>query len=78
MNFKQATDLLSISLEQIASVVGKTYATVLAYRTGDRVPPPEVREKLAAFMRAHSVLLAQAADHLEQSGQKQPDGTGKA
>jgi transcriptional regulator with XRE-family HTH domain len=66
MNFKQATDLLSVSLEQIAGVVGKTYATVLAYRTGDRVPPAEVREKLAAFMREHSVLLARAADELDR------------
>jgi hypothetical protein len=65
MNFKQATDLLAVSLEQIAGVVGKTYATVLAYRTGDRVPPPEVREKLAVFMREHSVLLSRAADELD-------------
>jgi hypothetical protein len=65
MNFKQATDLLSVPLEQIAGVVGKTYATVLAYRTGDRMPPVEVREKLAAFMREHSESLLRAADELD-------------
>lgn len=65
MNFKEATDLLSVSMEQIASTVGKTYGTVLAYRTGDRVPPPEVRQRLAAFMREHSATLLRASDELE-------------
>lgn len=65
MTFKQATDLLAVPLEQIADAVGKTYATVLAYRTGDRMPPPEVRARLAAFMRNHSASLLQAADELD-------------
>jgi hypothetical protein len=65
MDFKEATDLLSVSLERIASALGKSYGTVLAYRTGDRVPPPEVRERLAAFMREHSAALSQAADEID-------------
>lgn len=65
MDFKKATDLLSVSLNQIATVVGKTYATVLAYRTGDRAPPPEVNAQLAAFMREHADTLARAADELD-------------
>ncbi len=44
---------------------GRTYGTVLAYRNGVRKAPPEVLEKLAAFMRKHSVELADAADELE-------------
>lgn len=65
MNFREATDLLSVSLNQIASAVGKTYATVLAYRTGDRTPPSEVNADLARFMREHADAIARAADQLD-------------
>jgi len=65
MNFKEATDLLSVPLERIAAELGKSYGTVLAYRTGDRVPPAEVRQRLAAFMREHSAELENAASELE-------------
>jgi hypothetical protein len=65
MDFKKATDLLSVSLNQVASAVGKTYATVLAYRTGDRTPPPEVYAQLAAFMREHAAAVSRAADELD-------------
>ncbi|MBW3630090.1 MAG: hypothetical protein KY464_12425 [Gemmatimonadetes bacterium] len=67
MEFKEATDLLSVPLDRIAAAVGKTYGTVLAYRTGDRVPPAEVRIRLAAFMREHSAALLEAADSLDGS-----------
>lgn len=67
MTFKEATDVLAVSLEQIATAVGKTYATVLAYRTGDRLPPPEVRARLAAFMRDHATSLLRAADEVDSS-----------
>jgi hypothetical protein len=66
MNFKEATDLLAVPLERVAGAVGKTYGTVLAYRTGDRVPPNEVRSRLADFMRKHAAVLAEAADELEK------------
>lgn len=66
MNFKEATDLLSLPLEQIAGALGKTYGTVMAYRTGARVPPLEVRRRLAAFMREHSADLARAAEEMER------------
>jgi hypothetical protein len=65
MTFKEASDLLAVPLERIARAVGKTYGTVLAYRTGDRVPPADVRVRLAAFMREHSVSLLRAADELD-------------
>ncbi|MFL5383793.1 MAG: hypothetical protein ACJ8GN_14835 [Longimicrobiaceae bacterium] len=65
MDFKEATDLLSVPLERIAAEIGKSYGTVLSYRTGDRVPPPEVRQRLAAFMREHSAVLLEGADTLE-------------
>jgi transcriptional regulator with XRE-family HTH domain len=65
MNFKEATNLLSVSLEQIAEITGKSYATILAYRTGDRTPPPEVRSRLAAFMQEHASRLLLAARELE-------------
>lgn len=65
MNFREATDLLSMPLEEVASAVGKTYATVLAYRTGGRVPPPEVRVKLAHLMRERANVLLERADDLD-------------
>lgn len=67
MEFKEATDLLSVPLDRIAAALGKTYGTVLAYRTGDRVPPAEVRMRLVAFMREHSAELLKAADELDGS-----------
>jgi hypothetical protein len=66
MDFKQATDLLAVSLERIAAAVGKSYATVLAYRTGDRVPPDDVKERLASLMRAQAESLVKAAEELER------------
>lgn len=64
MNFKEATDLLAVPLERVADVLGKSYGTVLAYRTGARVPPLEVRQRLAEFMREQAVLLTDAANLL--------------
>jgi hypothetical protein len=65
MDFKEATDVLSVPLEQVAAAIGKTYGTVLAYRTGTRVPPREVQRRLAAFMREHAAVLSKAADEIE-------------
>jgi transcriptional regulator with XRE-family HTH domain len=66
MTFKEATDLLSMPLEEIADAVGKTYATVLAYRTGGRVPPLEVQAKLATLMRDRAQLLLKRADEIDR------------
>ena len=68
MDFKQATDLLSVPLEEVARVVGRKYRSVVAYRQGDRVVPPEVWGKLAAYMRKHSAELSDVADELEGQG----------
>lgn len=65
MTFKQATDLLSVSLEDVARAVDRKYRTVVAYRQGEREVPPEVWRKLAAFMREQSSELAEAAKELE-------------
>jgi hypothetical protein len=62
MNFKEATDLLSMPLEEIANAIGKTYATVLSYRMGGRVPPPDVRLKLANVMRERAAALLKHAN----------------
>lgn len=67
MDFKEATNLLSVSLEQIAAITGRSYPTILAYRTGDRVPPPEVIKRLAAFMREQSAALARVAEELDSN-----------
>ena len=65
MTFREATNLLAVPLEEVARVTDRSYDTVLAYRNGVRTAPPEVLEKLAAFMREHSVELTAAADELE-------------
>ena len=69
MDFKQATDLLSVPLEAVARVVGRKYRSVVAYRQGDRVVPPEVWKRLAAYMRKHSAELSEVADELEGQGE---------
>lgn len=68
MNFKEATDLLSMPMEEIANAIGKTYATVLAYRTGGRVPPREVTVKLARLMRERGKDLQERANELDPPG----------
>lgn len=55
--FRVVTDKLSVSLDEVAKAVGKTYATVAAYRTGKREPPPEVWRRLARFIRHHGARL---------------------
>lgn len=67
MNFKEATDLVSVPLPRVAEALGKSYGTILAYRTGDRVAPVEVRQRLAAFMREHAANLTKAADEIERN-----------
>lgn len=67
MEFKEATDLISVPLPRVAEALGKSYGTILAYRTGDRAAPAEVRQRLAAFMREHAAELMKAADELDRS-----------
>ena len=64
MTFKDATDLLAVPLETVAEVVGREYSTVMAYRMGKREPTPEVRERLAAYMRSHGARVIEAADQV--------------
>jgi hypothetical protein len=66
MDFKEATDLISVPLPRVAEALGKSYGTILAYRTGDRVAPPEVRQRLGDFMRQHAAELLKAAQELDE------------
>ena len=66
MDFKQATDLLSVPLEEVAQVVGRKYRSIVAYRQGEREVPPDVWKKLAEYMRQHSAELAKVAEELEE------------
>lgn len=65
MDFKEATDLISVPLPRVAEALGKSYGTILAYRTGDRAAPAEVRQRLAAFMREHAGTLLRAANDVD-------------
>jgi hypothetical protein len=66
MTFREITDALAVPLETVAEVIGRSYATVLSYRTGDREPPPEVFAALATFIRSHAKHLGKLADELER------------
>ena len=55
--FRSLTDQVSVPLEAVADAVGRSYQTVLAYRTGVREPPPEVYGKLADFIAEHRANL---------------------
>lgn len=59
--FRDITDAISVPLERVAEVVGRSYATVLAYRTGARPAPPEVYEALADFIEQHKDRLPAVA-----------------
>jgi hypothetical protein len=64
--FRAITDQLSVPLEDVARAIGKTYATVAAYRHGKREPPPEVWRRLARFIRSHgSKLTERVAEQAE-------------
>lgn len=59
--FKRITDQVVVPLDTIAEVVGRSYATVLAYRNGARHAPPEVFERLAEFIDTHHARLPAVA-----------------
>lgn len=70
MTFREATDILGLPLERIAEATGRTYGTILAYRRGDRQPPPAVLDVVVKLMREHSKDLSAAAEELRQSTRK--------
>ena len=57
--------LAVLRLEVVANGIGRSRASVWAYRTGDRVPPPEVQRAPAFYLRDHAGLLAKMADDLD-------------
>jgi hypothetical protein len=73
MTFREATDLLSVPMDRVAEVIGRSYATVAAYRSGDRDTPPDVLVRLAGFMRRHAASLEAAADRLERVARRAAD-----
>lgn len=66
MTFKDATDLLAVPLADVAAAIGRSYATTLAYRSGAREVPSEVRRRLGLLMRRHAERLAAAAGELDR------------
>lgn len=66
MTFKEVTDRMAMPLERIAEEIGRSYATVLAYRTGSREPPPEVMRELARLARERGGDLVRLAEELEK------------
>lgn len=60
-HFRELTDQVSVPLEAVAEAVGRSYGTVLAYRAGTRVAPPEVFVALADFIDKHHARLPAVA-----------------
>jgi hypothetical protein len=46
----------------LAPMLGKSYATVLAYRSGRRQPPADVLDDLASIIEARSSALQDGAN----------------
>ena len=65
MTFRRATDLLSVSLDEMAQVLGRSYRSVVAYRLQKRRVPDDIRMKLASFLGERSRELEEAARELE-------------
>lgn len=65
MDFREATDLLGMPLDQIAEATGRTYGTILAYRRGDRQAPPDVMATIARLMKVRASDLALAASRVD-------------
>ena len=68
MTFREATDLLSIPLERVAEVTGRSYDTILAYRNGRREVPPGVLAAIAKLARDRAAELVRLAEELEGAG----------
>ena len=65
MTFREITDRLSVPLERVAEVTGRSYATILAYRNGRRSVPPDVYVQIAKLAREQGGELAKLAEELE-------------
>lgn len=70
--FRALTDQIAVPLETIAEAVGKSYKTIQAYRTGTRVPPPDVYLALAEFIDAHQDRLPAVARLCRQLAAREP------
>ena len=60
-------DATTPTLRDVASWVWTPYATVRAWRAGDRNPSPDASRKLVRALRRHCKRLQRFADRLERS-----------
>lgn len=61
MKVQEALHRLAPDLKEIADETGISYASIRAYRTGERTPGPENLEKLADALESRGVALIEAA-----------------
>lgn len=61
MTFREATDVIGLPLEVIATEIGRSYPTTLAYRQEQRRVPSEVWAVLARLARERASELRSAA-----------------
>lgn len=64
--FVEATELARPNLEKIADAIGRSYRTLMFYRSGERQVTREAALRLADFLRERSDLLRDRADELER------------
>ncbi len=62
-----ALDAATPTLRDVAAWVRTPYATVRAWRAGDRKPSPDATRKLVRALRRHAKLIQRFADRLERS-----------
>ena len=55
------------TLRDVAAWVTTPYATVRAWRAGDRKPSPNATQKLVRALRRHAKRIQRLADRLERS-----------
>ena len=54
------------TLREVAVWCRVSYASIRAYRTGDRRPAPETVTRFAGALRRHARLLVKLADRLDR------------
>lgn len=69
--FNRAADLLTGSLEDVASGIGRARRTFYAYRAGERRVTPDAAQALVRLLRRRGAQLNEAADELERTADEE-------
>ena len=65
-----ALALLTLTLRDVAELLGTSYNTVRSWRLGNRNPSPQVEQRLAKALRKHAQRLLKLADRLDREAER--------